>query len=639
MNTLQSLVLPNLEVQATEDMYVRLDSRVWADMRARTLHFAAGGVASSDTFFNGFTVDCWKRHCRLAALALRLNGRGRFVVSLGLHRPQCASVWLDERTLSLDGTTPLDWPVDAWSGLSAGMLFVRWRALEDGALTACDFVTPDAPVQDIRLGIVITHFNRQAQVLPAIHRIRRDVLDAPQWQGRISLTVIDNSRNLGLADGPGLEVVPNRNLGGTGGFVRGLLRLIDEKRCSHALFMDDDASCETASITRSHALLSYAHTPKLSVAGALLRESVPWHLLEKGARFDGRVEPLCAGLDMRQIADLLRAEREQVLPAYGAWWFFMFPIAAVEHWPFPFFVRGDDILFGLRNDFRITTLNGVACMGEDFSLKHSPLTAYLDARYHLVLALATGGKARADVSWVASRLFAKALTSYQYTSARAVTLAMRHVLEGPDFFRRNLDMQAIRAEIGGLRPTEKLVPIERASMPLRGDRRGRESRSRRWLRALTLQGFLLPGWLLYDRTTVQEKAFHGRASAVFRYRRVLYEHSSTGTGFLAEYDRPRFFQEVRVFIATFARLLWRLSELASEYARDTRTMGSEPFWRDVYAEELAPPAARPRHDDRSPSGQSNDLRAKAAVPARRHAESVEPALEPLSPQASAQATT
>lgn len=32
-----------------------------------------------------------------------------------------------------------------------------------------------------------------------------------------------------------------------------------------------------------------------------------------------------------------------------------------------------------------------------------------------------------------------------------------------------------------------------------------------------LQGFLLPGFLIKNRTTVQEKAFHGRAAAVFRH--------------------------------------------------------------------------------------------------------------------------
>ena len=56
----------------------------------------------------------------------------------------------------------------------------------------------------------------------------------PELAGRITLTVVDNSRNLGLEPLPGVTVLPNRNLGGTGGFVRGLLQLIDGGEASHA---------------------------------------------------------------------------------------------------------------------------------------------------------------------------------------------------------------------------------------------------------------------------------------------------------------------------------------------------------------------------------------------------------------------
>ena len=108
-------------------------------------------------------------------------------------------------------------------------------------------------------------------------------------------------------------------------------------------------------------------------------------------------------------------------PDYGAWWFFAFPIAAVRRFAFPFFVRGDDVSFGLDNGFDIVTLNGIACFGEEFSAKHGPLTAYLDARYHLVLALLARRGTAARVFWVGSRLFVKPLTSYLYSSARAVT--------------------------------------------------------------------------------------------------------------------------------------------------------------------------------------------------------------------------
>lgn len=593
MNVLQSFAFPNLEVSAAEDMYLRFNHESWPELATRGVRFRPGGMVSTDTFYNGLTVGAWKDRCDIESLVLRIEGDGRFMLTFGLHRYQQASVWLAEHALELSSGQQVDLPVHSWATLTDGMLFFRLRALDSGRLSSAAYVTPDAPRNDVRLGIVITHFNRQSQVLPAINRVQRELSARPDLAERMSLTVVDNSRNLDLQARPGIELLPNRNLGGTGGFARGLLRLKDSGVHTHALFMDDDASCETEAIARCFALLQYAVDPKLSVAGALLRESAPWQLFEKGARFDGEVHPMCSGMNMQQVPELLKAERNLGRPDYGAWWFFAFPLSAARRFPFPFFVRGDDVLFGLANRFHIVTLNGIACYGEDFAAKHSPLTAYLDARYHLVCALLRRRRGLSRIFWVGTRLFIKQLTSYHYTSARAVTLAVQHVTEGPSFFVHNMDMASVRKEIGSWVPEEKLRPLDTSAIDLgatRGARAGKESKLRRLGRLLTLQGFLLPGFLIKNRTTVQEKAFHGRAAAVFRYRRVLYLHPHSGSGYMAEYDRPRFFGELGRFIAGFFRLLSRMPTLCELYARDVEYFSTERFWRDVYGWPKAMPA-------------------------------------------------
>lgn len=161
----------------------------------------------------------------------------------------------------------------------------------------------------------------------------------------------------------------NQNLGGTGGFARGMLSLIDGGTHIHALFMDDDASCETESIARALALLFHGRMPRLAVTGSLISESRPWQLLENGARFDGYVQPIGIGRNLHQVLALLDCGRGDPRPNYGAWWFFAFGRADVQRGPFPFFVRGDDIFFGLHNDFEVITTLGIACQGEDFHVK------------------------------------------------------------------------------------------------------------------------------------------------------------------------------------------------------------------------------------------------------------------------------
>ncbi|HEX6243915.1 MAG TPA: hypothetical protein VFZ61_23530, partial [Polyangiales bacterium] len=248
MHVLQSLVLPNLEVGNEEAMYVRPNAMVWTELARRCVHFDAGGVLSTDTFYNGLTVAAWKGSCEVRTLALELRGSGRFVLTLGLHRRGQASVWLQEQMVDLQPGQPHRLPVRAWDRVRDGLLFVRMRALTPGHLHEARWLTADAPARDVRLGIVITHFNRVQQVLPAIRRIVDFITSREDLNDRVTLTVVDNSQNLPLRSHGLLTVVPNRNFGGSGGFVRGLLELMDSGRHSHALFMDDDASCEVEAI-------------------------------------------------------------------------------------------------------------------------------------------------------------------------------------------------------------------------------------------------------------------------------------------------------------------------------------------------------------------------------------------------------
>ena len=74
------------------------------------------------------------------------------------------------------------------------------------------------------------------------------------------LQVVDNARNLELEPTNAVvtTVVPNRNLGGAGGFARGLMELRDEGWATHVLFMDDDVTFEPEIVARIIALLSFA---------------------------------------------------------------------------------------------------------------------------------------------------------------------------------------------------------------------------------------------------------------------------------------------------------------------------------------------------------------------------------------------
>ena len=52
------------------------------------------------------------------------------------------------------------------------------------------------PQQDVKLGIVVTHFNRKQWVLPAVSRIHDELLTDPVFKGKVELIIVDNSQNI-----------------------------------------------------------------------------------------------------------------------------------------------------------------------------------------------------------------------------------------------------------------------------------------------------------------------------------------------------------------------------------------------------------------------------------------------------------
>lgn len=581
-HAIQHLVMPNMAFGAPEKMYVRLkNDQVHALMSESRLLFDAGGRASFDTFFNSVTVQAWKDNTAVHDLQLHLRGTGRFIVRLGLHRIGHAQRWLQEQvvTLSLENDLAID--VQSWAKLESGMLYFALEALEPGSLTSGHFATCTAPQRDVKLGIVITHFNRKQWVLPAIARIRDELLSDPRYQGRIELIVVDNSQNITPEEARGVTLIPNNNLGGSGGFTRGLLHLKDSGSFTHCLFMDDDASCEIDAIRRAYGMISYSKEPRLAISGALLRELEPFRLWEKGAKFDGGCRPLKIGLDVRHVHDLLLAEQVEQRSDYGAWWFFLFDINSVNSFPYPFFVRGDDLLFGLMNKFPIVTLNGVACWGDDFALKAGPLPFYLDVRNHIVQYMILNK----SLFYICIRLmgfFIRHLLSYNYASARAVAKAVKDSMLGPDLYLQNMDMGKIRGEIAAFSSAEKMSPIYVSNFDLH-HRDLREGRARKVVRWLTLNGFLLPDFMLVDRVVYQTKSFTGSLRSIFRVKKVLYFYEPLGLGYLATHDKKQFFSLLLNYFYLLLGFVFGYSSVKKKYMAELNSMTSEKFWRDIYS--------------------------------------------------------
>lgn len=581
MFQLQTLVFPGTEIVAGESLYFRnIAGKAHASLRKKNIEIPAGVIISFDTYFNSLSVGQWKSKCEVNDLNLKIQGKGKVRLRFGNHILDHAHRWLDEMDIELSDT-PLNIPLPFWNELDNGMLYFSVMAIENAEITAAEFYTNDLPLNDVKLGIVVTHFNRKEYVLPAMRRISDTILSDEYYQGKVQLVVVDNSQNIASHEAGKATVIPNENLGGAGGFTRGLLHLKDNN-FTHCLFMDDDASCEMESICRAYAILSYAKdNEKTAIAGGLLLEDKPNVLHEKGGHYsNGRWQPLKSGLDMSHTRDLLLAEKNDDLTNYGAWWFFAFPISAVKHYAFPFFVRGDDILFSLQNEFDVITMNGISCWGEDFGIKESPMARYLSFRAALVINILMHSVTTKNVIGIFTKLYFSSLFSYNYASARAIYESLIDVYKGPAYFSENIDAKDAREKIASFSASEKLQPYEKTRI-VRNDSL-HESRLRSLLRKITVNGLLVPSFLMKDDIIYQGKNHRGILRQIFLYKKVLYRYDLKDIGYIAHHDKKKLLSGFKDYLSGVRLIAKKSPEVFKMYTHEDARLTTEKFWRDVY---------------------------------------------------------
>jgi glycosyltransferase len=578
MHIIQKSVYPSYSLCTEIELYFRLNGFSDLDIKKSTIKLVNGGEVSTSTYFNSFSVGKWKRYTLLDDLDFNITFKGNIKVIFKLNRLYYSDKILDEIYLTNSTLSVVSIPLCFWKNITDGMLSFTIISLGDSEIKNFSYSTNTLPSQKVKLGIVITHFNRQKFVLSAVERLKSNLLLQEEYRDKVSLFIVDNSQN--LPEISNVDVIPNENLGGAGGFTRGLITLQEhEEGYSHCLFMDDDASCEVESITRTLALLEYSTSSGLCVAGAMLRESEMFRQHENGARFDGLCKPNKCGLDLRSIHNLLINEEEEHID-YGGWWFFAFPIKQIKNYAFPYFVRGDDIGFGLKHSFNTITLNGISTWQEDFTLKNGPLPYYLDARNHIMQYLQELiPYSFLGIIKTTAKMCLKNLLTYNYETALAVIYAMNDVAKGSDFWRKNVDMNSKRKEILELIDNEKIrdISVDEISFSVEGN--PIESKFFRLIRWMTLNGHLLPRFLFKKGYVWQNKGFGGSLREVYRYSKVLYIHWPSRKGFILNHNKRKFFSYLFRYVSALFNLYINRKRLSKDYKNSYDELTSKEFWK------------------------------------------------------------
>ena len=341
------------------------------------------GHMSGCTFFNAFPASYWRRWTAVKTVRFTASIVGNAKISIFRSTGRGLIYPVAERVVQTEDSAVsvcVDVPM---VGLMDGGYF--WFDAEslDGPVTVTDaaWAVPRSArtaEHDTSMSIAITTFNRAAYCINQLRAIAgssalRKRLDTVYCtdQGSDLVCEQEGFTEISADLGQQLTYIQQANLGGSGGFSRGMYETVKAGDSDFVLLLDDDAVSEPESILRSIQFSDYTIRPVL-VGGGMFHLDNRTMLYTQGERInpqrmwmypsksmgynhDFSVEPLRDSPDRHQRID----------EDFNGWWMCLIPVAVMRKigLSLPVFIKFDDIEYGLRAGkagFPTVCLPGVA---------------------------------------------------------------------------------------------------------------------------------------------------------------------------------------------------------------------------------------------------------------------------------------
>ncbi|RSX53338.1 glycosyl transferase family 2 [Bifidobacterium dolichotidis] len=363
------------DARSSSDVF-HVDSRT-----ALTVH--AGKHVSLCTFFNAFPAGYWRRWTRISSVRFTAQVQGQG--ALTLFRSTGRGLFSPVETVPVDSATPTTVTVDFdMHGLMDGGYF--WfdaKASDDSSLQVQDAAW-SVPLAERRvkeqttLSIAITTFNRAPYCMNQLKTISAE----PPLRARLD-TIYCTDQGTDLVQnqpdfdavakelGDQLTYIRQGNMGGSGGFSRGMYETLKAGKSSYTLLLDDDAISEPEAILRAVQFADYCVKPTI-VGGGMLHLDNRTVLYTQGERFTRHniwMAPsggLAYNHDFAVFPLRDSPERHRRIDSdFNGWWMCLIPTAIMQEigLSLPIFIKFDDTEYCLRaleHGYHTVCLPGVA---------------------------------------------------------------------------------------------------------------------------------------------------------------------------------------------------------------------------------------------------------------------------------------
>jgi galactofuranosylgalactofuranosylrhamnosyl-N-acetylglucosaminyl-diphospho-decaprenol beta-1,5/1,6-galactofuranosyltransferase len=435
-----------------------------------SMRVRSGEQISFGTYFNAFPASYWRRWTSVRDIRLVVKTNGSGTVSVYKSNARGSVQRVDGKHVEGSATSVFELSLKPF-GDGGWYWFDLAASSQELLLESGQWEAPEAGVSSGEVTIEITTMNKpdfclnNARILaenPDVLTFVKEILIVDQ--GTMKVEDQPGFAEVKASLGGKLRIINQANLGGSGGFARGMYEAV-ENGSDYALLLDDDIVVEPESILRLRTFADHCRKPTI-VGGHmfdLYNRSVlhtfgevvdPYRIVPALPHADMDVRHDFSIANLRQTAWLHR----RVDVDYNGWWMCLIPTKVIKEigLSLPLFIKWDDAEYGLRaREAGIATVSlpGAAVWHVSWMDKDDLVgwQAYFHERNRLITTLIhspypKGGRVLRE----SVQSDVKHLVSMQYFTEHGRLEALRDILKGPEGLHRVLATKL--PEINALKP-------------------------------------------------------------------------------------------------------------------------------------------------------------------------------------------
>ena len=595
---IKKILLP-VEPEVDEKLYYRRDDKV-SVMTNGGLKFQLDGQVDFDTYFNSFSTGKWKKYTVVENVQIALVIKGVFSVEL-VHQ------FLENKVIQTEVISSTEvssnelgqFVFDFGKNRSEGIYFFKCHALaEESEIHEGRYLSDKLLSINLNINIMvdICTFKREEFVYRNLSLLKRDILENPDsaLYRHLYVHVSDNAKTLDptIADGNIIKITPNRNVGGVGGFTRGIIEAMSrskERDISHVLLMDDDAMIEPACLETTYTFLTVLKEEykDYTMGGSIIQLDKSYLQFEEGAQWNvGNIKALKHKVDLRDMMNLLKNEDESEKVEYTGWWYCCIPLSVInkENLPLPVFIHRDDVEYGLRTGKGFIYLNGVGVWHEAFENKIPGPLEYYDIRNHCIVnAIHYPEYGAKDFKKMLFKWASGNILRYRYQYMEMNLRGVEDFLKGIDWFLKH-EAEPLHQEISKM--NYKAQPKENYIK-----QKGLQEAEFEWERLLKPDNIIIPRWKkILQMLCLNGNIFPAKKNKVlitspyctflklFRIKEVIFVDAA-GNSILTERSFRRMVQSYRNVFKMMRRIDKEYDKAKKTYHDRYRELTNIDFWR------------------------------------------------------------